>query len=247
MKKPKVSIIIPYYKKKLFIRQTLNSVFNQSYKNYEIIIIYDDFDHKDLKYIKTIIPNNIKFKIVKNKKNIGAGLSRNLGISLSKGKYICFLDADDIWNKEKLKFQLSVMEKNNYNFTHTNYKIINQDGEIIGNRHAKKEINYKILLRSCDIGLSTVMIKKKILGKKEFPNLKTKEDYVLWLELSKVIKLNGINKNLVIWRKSKNSLSSNTFQKLKDGYLVYFKYMKFNFVKSIYYLFILSFNYLLKK
>jgi len=92
------------------------------------------------------------------------------------------------------------------------------------------------------------MIKKSHLKSNLFPSLKTKEDFVLWLKLlSKNIKIYGINQNLVSWKKSGNSLSSSTIQKLFDGFRVYNKYMKFNFLKSLYYLLCLSFNYLRKK
>ena len=111
--------------------------------------------------------------------------------------------------------------------------------------HKKKWEIY--LFKSCDIGLSTVMIKKTHLLKNKFPSLKTKEDFVLWLKLlSKNVKIYGIDKNLVLWSKIENSLSSSSIQKLLDGFKVYNCYMKFNFLKSFYYLVLLSFNYLKK-
>ena len=96
-----VSVILPYYKKKQFVKKTISSILNQDYKNLEIILIYDDEDKKDLKEIKKIIQNKKNIKIFINKKNIGAGYSRNKGILLSKGKYIAFIDADDFWEKSK--------------------------------------------------------------------------------------------------------------------------------------------------
>ncbi len=104
------------------------------------------------------------------------------------------------------------------------------------------------LLKSCDIGLSTVLLQKKIfINNCNFPNLKTKEDFVLWLKiLKKEIKIGSINQNLTSWRKLNNSLSSSLFQKLLDGFYVYNKFMQFNFIKSIYYLLCLSINFLKK-
>ena len=108
---------------------------------------------------------------------------------------------------------------------------------------------FEDLLKSCNIGLSTIILKKSIFkGKIKFPNLKTKEDFVLWLNLLKQnYRICGIKSNLAYWRKLDNSLSSFTIQKLKDGFRVYNKYMGFNFIKSFFYLFILSINYLKKK
>ena len=89
------SIIIPYYKKKNYIKRTIKSALNQTYKNIEIILIYDDLDKKELFFLKKNYSKNKKIRIIENKKNIGVGMSRNLGIEASKGKYIAFLDADD--------------------------------------------------------------------------------------------------------------------------------------------------------
>src|SRR6056300_1422137 len=95
-----ISIIIPYYKKKKFISKTLKSILNQTYKNFEIIIIYDDIDFTELFYIKKLIKNNKKIKIIINKKNLGVSKSRNIGIKHSRGTYIAFIDSDDKWKKD---------------------------------------------------------------------------------------------------------------------------------------------------
>ncbi len=248
MKKGLVSVIIPYYKKKKYFFNSFNSAYNQTYKKKEIIIIYDDENLNDLNYIKKITKNKKNIKIIINKNNIGAGYSRNAGIMKSQGEYIAFLDSDDLWHKDKLNIQINYMIDKKINFTFSSYKIIDKKNKTIGLRKADKFINYQNLLHSCDIGLSTVVLKKNLLNKKtRFPNIKTKEDYVLWLLLvKKQIKLYGIDKYLAKWRKTEGSLSSNTFQKLNDGFIVYKKYMNFNYIKSFYYLFILSLNFLKK-
>ena len=106
-----VSIIVPNYKKKRYIAKSIKSALNQSYKDFEIIIVYDDEDKKDLIFLKKNYSKIKKIKILVNKKNIGAGMSRNSGIDHSKGKYIAFLDADDEWKKDKLTKQIKFMRQ----------------------------------------------------------------------------------------------------------------------------------------
>ena len=139
------------------------------------------------------------------------------------------------------------MEKYKYDATHTSYNIIDMSQNYISSRKAKN-LSYKDLLKSCDIGLSTVILNKEILKiKNPFPKLKTKEDYVLWLKISKKgIIFNGINKYLVNWTNTPNSLSKSIYQKIKDSIRVYYYYEKFNFITSIIKTFILSLNYLKK-
>ena len=106
----KISVIMPFFKKRNYFLDSYNSVINQTYKNYEIILIFDDNDASDLKYIKSVINNKVT-KIIINKKNLGVGLSRNKGIVYSKGQFIAFLDCDDIWYRTKLEEQINYIKK----------------------------------------------------------------------------------------------------------------------------------------
>ena len=241
-----VSIIIPYSNKKKYLKKTLNSVFAQTYKNFEVLFIYDDPDKSDYQLFKKYL-SKPKVKVFYNKKNLGAGLSRNKGLKYAKGKYIAFLDSDDLWKRNKLKKQLKFMTENKIGASHTSYEIIDKFGKKIGQRNAKEYLDYNSILSSCDIGLSTVIIEKKILKNFKFPSTKTKEDYILWLKLTKK-KYNfyGYQNSLTKWRKLDNSLSSSTYQKLVDGFKVYNKYLKLNLIISFIYLIRLSINFLLK-
>ena len=197
MKNKLVSIIIPYYKKKKFFKETISSINNQKYKEYEVIVIYDDEDTSELDFVKKAVLSIKKKKIIINRKNLGVGLSRNKGIKISRGNFIAFCDADDKWSPNKLFEQINFMNKKKLNFSHTSYKIIDNESKVIGSFRIDKKIYYKDLLRSCDIGLSTVVIKKKIIKNCKFSNMKTKEDYLMWLNLIKKEKiLLGIEKNV---------------------------------------------------
>jgi teichuronic acid biosynthesis glycosyltransferase TuaG len=234
-----VSIIIPYFKKKKFIKKSIRSVLNQTYKNIELIIIYDDNNKNDLNYLLKNFGKNKKITIITNVKNLGAGLSRNKGIQNAKGKYIAFLDADDVWHESKIFKQIDFMKKFNFKISHTSYEIINASNKVLSCRKARNFFSYKELLKSCDIGLSTVMIEKNIINDElKFVNLKTKEDFVLWLKILRSgIPIGALDVKLSYWRKTKNSLSSSILQKLKDGYRVYRVHMSYNAIKSLYLLF----------
>ena len=243
-----VSVIIPFYKKRKFICETVSSILEQTYKNIEIVIIYDDPEKDDLNFLRKNFSENDKIRIIVNNRNLGAGLSRNKGIASAKGIYVGFIDADDLWSKEKISKQISFMKKNNFQVSHTSYTIISEEGTILSTRKSRNFNNYKNILTSCDIGLSSVLLKKNLITEEiKFANLKTKEDFVLWLKILKSgFEIGAVEEPLMSWRKTKGSLSSSTFQKLKDGFMVYNHFMNYNLIKSLYLLISLSINYLKK-
>jgi teichuronic acid biosynthesis glycosyltransferase TuaG len=242
-----VTIIMPYYKKIEHVGNAINSITQQTYQNYELLIVYDDPNENDLSKLKEIISNNKKIKIIKNTKNLGAGFSRNIAIKNANGEILSFIDADDEWSNDKLEKQLNFLNKFNYDFIFCSY-IKKNKSKIKNIIYQYEFIDYKKLLYSCDIGLSTVMIKKEIINDNLFPNLKTQEDYVAWLRITKDnYKAYNLKDILVTWNQVNNSLSSNFFQKLIDGFNVYKIYLNFSLFKSFYHLLILATNSLKRK
>lgn len=240
---PLISIIITYYNKKLFIDQTLQSILNQSYKNYEIIFVFDDNNKVDLKYIRKKLSKFKKKKLILNKKNLGAAKSRNIGIKNSRGDYIAFIDSDDKWKKNKLYNQLKFMKNNSLVFSFTSYSLIDEKDKFIKERNVCMDADYESLMKSNYIGLNTVMVSREIKSFLNFPKLRTQEDFALWLRLArKKIKLSHLKTNLSYWRKTKNSLSSNPIHKIIDAFKLYYKYEKKNFLFSIYSVIVLSYN-----
>jgi len=242
-----VSIIMPFYKKELYIEDSIKSILNQSYQNFEIILINDDVDNKD--FIKEISELDSRIILIQNSKNLGAGLSRNKGIIVANGEFIAFCDCDDLWKKNKLELQLSFMKQLNLSFSFTSYEIIDENNNFISLRKAHNDIDFDKLRNSCDIGLSTVILKKNIFENynHQFTSLKTKEDYILWMKLAlEGIKMKGLDEILTSWRKNKNSLSSSIIQKLIDGYQVYRVHLGYGRLKSLFYLIVLSINFILK-
>jgi len=243
-----VSVIMPYYDKKDYFFESINSVLNQTHTNLEIIIIYDDENKNDLEHIKNCIKNDTRVKIIFNDNNKGVSYSRNKAISIAQGKYIAFLDCDDYWKINKTEIQLKFMATHDYDFSYTTYHVINQNGKVVGTIKAREILEYKKLLQSCDVGLSSVILKRELLNDIKFPELKTKEDFVLWLSLAKKsVILFGIDEPLMFWRQTPNSLSSSILQKLKDAFKVYYLYEKKNIFYSIFCVIRLSIHALIKK
>ena len=243
------SIIMPYYKKSEFIFESVNSILNQSFERFEIIIIDDELSEDSFKVLTNIKKLDTRIKIFRNNQNLGAGQSRNNAISLCVGEFIAFCDCDDLWKPQKLEKQIQFMRESNLRFSFTSYEIINDQNLRIGLREAQTSLSFKQLRNSCDIGLSTVIIRKDIFNNHEFRfgKTKTKEDFILWLLLAKNgVEIFGIKECLVSWRKNSKSLSSSNTQKIVDGYRVYRLYEKFNFFKSLLFLLLLSLNSLKK-
>ena len=247
--KIEITVIIPFYDNFYLLKRCLNSVFKQTFKKYEIIIVYDNPKNKDnLLKLKKFIHKKNNIILIENNKNIGAGYSRNKAIKIATGKFIAFLDSDDTWKINKLMTQYNFMKKNNLSISHTSYHI-----KILGNKFKKlrvaKNLQYSELIKSCDVGLSTVMLNKNLLKNFYlFPNIKTKEDYVMWLRLSKRgHTFYALKKCLTNWTKTPGSLSSSITQKLKDALKVYYIYERYNIINSIFKVFILSINYLRKQ
>lgn len=242
-----ISVVIPFYNEEYYFDDCIYSVLNQTYQNLEIIIIDDGSDKKFYEKLYSLsekYPNKIKLF---HKQNGGVSSARNLGINKATGKYISFLDADDYWLPNKIEHQIKIIKEKNLDFIHSSYYIIDQQDRILG-KFLSKSIKYHELIKSCDIGLSTVMLSSKISKENLFPNITTKEDYVCWLNIvKKITTLYGDDKTVTLYRKKNLSLSSNIFIKFINAYKVYNVYEKFNFFKSVLSTFRLSNYYIFKE
>lgn len=218
-----VSIIMPTYNCGKFIAETIESVINQTYKNWEILIIDDcsTDNTKDIveKYQKKY--KNIKYTILD--KNSGAAVARNLAISDAKGKYIAFLDSDDLWKNDKLEKQINFMKENNYYFTYTKYSEIDENSSELGYiMSGPKKITKTGMYNYCWPGCLTVMYNVEKLGKVQIENLKKNNDYAIWLKLIQKTDCYLLNENLAQYRRRKGSISNHKKLKLiKYHYLLY--------------------------
>lgn len=236
MKKPLISIIIPTFNSEKFIKESLDSAINQTYRNIEIIIIDDNSTDKTESLIKNFKWENTAYIYIKNKFNIGAASSRNIGIRVAKGEYIAFLDSDDKWLPEKLEKQLDFMEKTGSYISCTSYFKINEKSQRYQLVNPPDLINYSRLLRSCPIGCLTVMYNVRLLGKVFFDNRSKREDYLTWLTLSKKIcQIDVIKKPLAEYRTYKNQSSANKIKMAKENWKIYREIENLNIIKSVFY------------
>ena len=231
-----VSIIVPVYNAEEFINDTIKTVQDQTYKNWELIMIDDCSTDRSTEQILKY--KSDKIKLIKLKKNSGAAICRNTGIKEPKGRYIAFLDADDLWKKEKLEVQLEFMKDKKCAFSFTGYEFADKDG--VGNGKIVKvpeKINYKQALKNTTIWTSTVMFNMNKLKKEDIymPDVKRGQDTATWWKVLKTgVEAYGLNKNLSIYRRSTGTLSSNKFKALKRTWDLYRNVERLNIFYSLY-------------
>jgi len=247
-KEPKVSIIMPAYNAGLYIEQSILSVLNQTYKNFELIVVNDFSTDTTLKIIQkyNLIDNRII--LINNSENLGVVDSRNKAIDLATGTYIAFLDSDDIWLPFKLEKQIAFMSENNYDFTFSQYEIFKDyDPRYSKIVKVPKKINYNQALKWTIIGCLTVVYNVEKIGKIKMPKLKHGEDVFTWLSiLRKGIIAYGIQETLAKYRKLLKSRSSNKIKSAKLQFENYYHFLKLGLIKSIYFTICYSFNAFIK-
>ena len=226
MEENKVSIIIPVHNAEKFIGKTIESVLNQTYKNWEMLIFNDKSKDNSLKIIKKYSEKDERIKVVDSKENVGVVAARNKLIEIATGEFIAFLDADDYWKQNKLEKQIKFMRKNNALISCTEYTRVTEDEKEINDIIIKETITYEDMLKN----------NANKLGKRYFKERKKNEDYVLWLEIVKETKIIfGLKENLAFYRVLNNSRSSNKIKVAKDRWEVYRKIERLSLLKSIYY------------
>lgn len=217
---PSVSIIMPAYNSRSTIRDSIQSVVNQIFSDWELLII-DDCSPKSMKDIAESFHDE-RIRYIRLLKNSGVAAVRNTGIAQAKGRYIAFLDSDDLWLSEKLEKQIQFMEKNHYAFTYTWYhQFVTTPSQPIRLVKTKTSVDYRGLLHGNDIGCLTVMIDRQRVPHIEMPG-SYHEDYITWLNILKEgMKAYSLPQDLACYRLSKKSLSGNKKKSLIWTWKVY--------------------------
>lgn len=239
----KVSIVIPSYNSEQFIERSILSVVRQTYKNWELIIVDDCSTDKTLSIVDNVLKKNqIIANVIKNKENLGADKSRNIGIEISSGSYIAFLDSDDCWNKNKLTKQVEFMKETDSKFSCTSY--------IVNDKNGKKYFNFvpfeassNDILKNNTISTSTIIYDCLSLGKIYMPAIKKGQDLALWLKILDITgKVHGLNEPLTNYFKRSKSLSSNKFESAIWVWYLLRNIRKLSYLHSLYYFIFYFFN-----
>lgn len=242
---PLVSVITPTYNSGQFISATIESVISQTYPCWEMVIADDCSNDGTVSIINSYMEKDSRIKLIQLPHNKGAAAARNASLRMANGKYVAFLDSDDQWLPEKLELQLNFMKEKDAAFSFTRYYLVNEAGENEGlGEEIPETTTYSQLIKSNVIGCLTVMLDTEKTGEVSMVNIRTRQDYVLWLELCKRgFTAFGIQEPLARYRIKEESISSNKIAMAKQNWKVYREIEKLNIIKSSWYFF----NYVLIK
>lgn len=234
MESPLVSVIIPTFNSEKYISDTIISVQNQTYKNWEILLVDDCSIDETQKIITTFLMDK-RIQFYPLEKNSGTGVARNFALANAKGKYIAFLDADDLWKPEKLEKQIHFMQTNNLPFTFSFYNCIDEQGKPLNKRvEAPRNLSYRQLFFCNYVGNLTGIYDVDYFGKISISSIRKRQDWMLWLTILKKIKTAKlVPESLALYRIHENSLSTSKTALIRYNFAVYRQFHGFNVVVSI--------------
>lgn len=231
---PLVSIVVPVHNGEVFIAETIESVLAQTYSNWELILVNDGSSDRSMEIIKEYKSSG-RIRVIDLKQNVGAAKARNAGIMAAKGKYLCFLDADDLWVPEKLEKQVKFMVDKDCAFSFTRYEFADASGKPNGKVVSVPDtITYKQALRNTTIWTSTVVFDMRKLTKDDvlMPEIASEDTATWWKVLKKVNCAYGLDKVLSYYRRSGQTLSSNKLVAIRRIWRLYRDYEGLNLAQS---------------
>ena len=205
---------MPSYNTGRFIKETIESVLAQTYSSWELIIVDDCSTDDTDEVVKPYLADE-RIKYLKNEKNSGAAVSRNYALREAKGRWIAFLDSDDLWSSNKLEIQIKFMEKNGYHFSYTGYTEIDEESKPLGRSvSGPKMIGKTGMYNYCWPGCLTVMYDANVVGLIQIADIKKNNDYAMWLKACKKAKCYLVDESLAFYRKRKGSISNHSYMAL---------------------------------
>ncbi|MGV7092680.1 glycosyltransferase family 2 protein [Siccibacter turicensis] len=231
-----VSIVMPTWNSEATVYDSIKSVVEQTYPNWELLITDDCSSDGTMNVLLDFAASDKRIKVFKNTSNSGAGVARNNSIAHAQGRFIAFLDSDDLWHAEKLSKQISFMLDHNYALSYTYYRKINSSGEVTGHIIPPGFVSYSELLKSNVIGCLTAMYDTATTGKVFMPAIRKRQDMALWLKILQDIDYAWcLPEELASYREGHNSLSSNKLKILFSQWDFYRNYLNFNPIKAAWY------------
>ena len=233
-----VSIVMPAYNCSAYIGETIESVLRQSYPYWELIVVDDCSSDNTRDIVAQYMKKDSRIRYFLLEKRSGVVVARTKATDEARGKYIAFLDSDDLWYPEKLKKQISFMQENGYAFTCTSYEKVNEKGEPLGKIiRSVPRADYDRVLLDCPIGNSTVIYDTEKLGKCRGPNIKRRNDYALWLRiLHREPFVYGLPNILMQYRVRAGSISSNKIPLIRYHWILYRDIEKLSVFRSIFHI-----------
>lgn len=233
-----VSIITACYNSAAYLPDTARSVFDQTFSDWEWIIVDDCSTDTSADIIATLAGRDSRVKAVRLNENSGAAVSRNVGIEASRGRYIAFLDSDDLWSPQKLARQLSWMSEYGHALTHSYYEQIEENGRRTGRVvRAPDRLSYRQMLRFNRIGCLTAIYDTSLLGKVYMPLLRKRQDYGLWLKILKLCpEAICFPEVLAYYRVRSGSISRGKSGLIKYNWQLYRAVEELSVMRSAYYL-----------
>lgn len=209
-----ISVIMPSYNTASYIEESVQSVLNQTYRNLELIIV-DDCSTDNTDEVVQHLLGDKRIRYYKNNENSGAAVSRNRALREAKGRWIAFLDSDDLWEENKLEKQVLFMEENGFSFSYTEYIEINEMGNELGTKVSGPQIITKRGMHAyCWPGCLTVMYDRKAIGEIQIKDIKKNNDYAMWIEICKKTNCYLLTEVLAKYRKRSGSISRLNYSKL---------------------------------
>ena len=242
-----VSVIMPAFNAEKTIKKSIESVLSQDYMGWELIVVNDCSSDKTMEIVERFMANEPRIKMINLEKNAGISKARNIGIKRGKGRYLAFLDSDDMWKPKKLSTQLKFMTSKEYAFTFTSYELMDFNGSPLERTiHAKRVVDYRKLLTNNCIGCLTVIIDRESIPVVTMPTIKH-EDYATWLNLlKKGFKAFGLDESLAMYRVSEHSTSANKIKAISWIWTIYRRSQGFGVLKSLFLLILNIIKLLLK-
>lgn len=233
-----VSIITPTFNSEKYISETIKSVQNQTYQNWEMLIVDDGSSDNTVEIVKNIAKEDARIQFYPQLQNVGPAKARNIGIENAGGKFMTFLDADDIWFPKFIENSIQTIAETNIHFVFSSYKRSNESLDFVYSDFIVPEkVTYTDILKTNSISCLTAFIDIEVLGKKKMPVIFKRQDMGLWLQYLKEIPFAyGIKETQAIYRIRENSLSRNKSKLLKYQWQFYREVVKLNVFQSIYYM-----------